>query len=228
MSLVGPRPPIPYEVDHYPRPLVPALRGQAGHHRAVAGQRPVRAHPRADDRARRRVRRASFAASQHLDSGADVAGRAVKPRRFLNFGAPEAHARRRDLDQTSSPHRGPKPRRRWAHALNSGHFGQPPSSRNKPCSSAVRRSARSPNPSLHCPRCPRGLCGPQDPEYLFIVTLSCGLSTGRSPPHVGVKFAIKSLAFRAMRGWTRSPARGRADACPFFPRRRLDDNDFGK
>ena len=41
MSLVGPRPPLPAEVELYEHHVTPPAAGQARHHRAVAGQRPV-------------------------------------------------------------------------------------------------------------------------------------------------------------------------------------------
>ena len=44
MSLVGPRPPIQYEVDRYPARGVPPLRGAARGHRPLAGARPQPAH----------------------------------------------------------------------------------------------------------------------------------------------------------------------------------------
>ena len=56
MSLVGPRPPIPYEVEHYPPhwfdrfAVKPGMTGLW----QVSGR--SRAGPRGDDRARRRVR----------------------------------------------------------------------------------------------------------------------------------------------------------------------------
>ena len=42
MSLVGPRPPLPSEVDAVRRRRAPPAAGQARHHRPVAGQRPLR------------------------------------------------------------------------------------------------------------------------------------------------------------------------------------------
>ena len=51
MSLVGPRPPIPYEVEHYPPHWFDRFAVKPGDDRPVAGQRPLGAGPRGDDRA---------------------------------------------------------------------------------------------------------------------------------------------------------------------------------
>ena len=45
MSLVGPRPPIPYEVERYPPHWFARFARQARRHRPVAGQRSLRGEP---------------------------------------------------------------------------------------------------------------------------------------------------------------------------------------
>ena len=58
MSLVGPRPVIPYEVEFYPEWYFGRFAVKPGLTGPVAGERPQRAHLRRDGSLRRRLRRA--------------------------------------------------------------------------------------------------------------------------------------------------------------------------
>ena len=76
MSLVGPRPPLPSEVELYEQPRHPAPAGQARHDRAVAGERPLRPAVGRGRAARPLLRRPLVADHGHGDRRPDLLGRA--------------------------------------------------------------------------------------------------------------------------------------------------------
>src|SRR5262249_32813314 len=92
-----------------PAALVRAFRGQARNHRTVAGQRPLRADARADDRPRHRLRPAPLVVAQRADHRPHDPGRSQSPRRGLTMGA-----RRALLISENAPV--PSDRRVWSEA----------------------------------------------------------------------------------------------------------------
>ena len=88
MAVVGPRPTVQEQVDRYTRAPAPPARGQAGHHRLGAGQRPHVTAVAGADRAGRLVRGAPLAAARPAHPGAHGADAGHGPRAVL--GRPEA------------------------------------------------------------------------------------------------------------------------------------------
>ena len=74
MSLVGPRPPLPFEVARYqPWHRRRVLEAKPGHHRGVAGQGPEPHHVRRDGAHGPGIREDALAVDRHQDSGGDAA-----------------------------------------------------------------------------------------------------------------------------------------------------------
>ena len=85
MSLVGPRPPIHYEVEHYPAHWFGRFAVKPGHHRPVAGQRPLGAGLEEMIELDLRVRARALAVAQPEDPAAHGPGGAQPPRRGLSM-----------------------------------------------------------------------------------------------------------------------------------------------
>ena len=83
MSLVGPRPPLPTEVDRYASLVRTAAGRQAGDHRALAGVGTVGPVVGRVGSTRPALRRELVAGPRHHDHAEDGAGRAPAPRRLL-------------------------------------------------------------------------------------------------------------------------------------------------
>ena len=77
MSLVGPRPPLPAEVAGYDHLASPPPVDEAGHHRAVAGQRAQQPGLRSVGRTRPGVHRSVVAVARSQDHGEDRPGSRV-------------------------------------------------------------------------------------------------------------------------------------------------------
>ena len=89
MSLVGPRPPIHYEVEAYPADhWFTRFDVQPGLDRPLAGQRTLRTDARRDDRAGHRVRAAAVAEVEPADPAPNATRGTGKPRGLLSFRKP--------------------------------------------------------------------------------------------------------------------------------------------
>ena len=90
MSLVGPRPPLPYEVARYKRLAPPPrARSQTGHHRSLAGHRPQPHDLRRNGAARSSLRAELLGVDRREDSAGHTASRALRQGRSLTQPIPQ-------------------------------------------------------------------------------------------------------------------------------------------